>query len=243
MPHHTQSRRPLVRPRVLWGGVATALLGAGLAGLGVILVSALVAVAGCVALALGAGLAWHGGLAYDTRRGTSLEHEAEEVVEGDAQPGTRPSRRIEDRELRRRAADQTRRTEGILARTTRGRAPALAPIGGVLLGLTAIGLALAIGALYPRDVVTPTRVDGLLVTILALTSIRVLTARKPTPLTATVSLAAGLMLLLLAWVGPDVTVVQGIRVVTGLLAVIASAICLLSPSRGPRGRDEPPATP
>lgn len=242
MTHHTESNRPQIRPRFLWGGVATALLAAGLAGVGVVLPSVLVVVAGCVAFALGAGLAWYGGLAYDSRRGTSPERVGEEVAEGDARPGTRPSRRIEDPELRRRAADQSRQTEEILARTTRGRAPALAPIGGVVLGLTAIGLTLALGALYPREVVTPTRVDGLLATTLALASIRVLTARKPTPVTATVSLAAGATLLLLAWLGSDVDVVQGIRVVTGLLAVIASATCLLSPSRGPRMDGDSPPT-
>jgi hypothetical protein len=229
MSEHTEQRGPVVRPRTVWGGLGLGLLGAALIGLGIVLGSAPVAVGGCVALAAGAALAYRGGLASETRGRPSIE----EAVKGDTHHGRRPSSRIEDEELQRKAAARSRRTDRILAKTHGGSPPPLAPLGAALLVATAALLIFAVMSLYPRDALTPTRVDGAIGTVLMLAAFRILTARSAALVSASLAMFVGLVLMVLAAVTSDSTTVQNVRVLTGVLAATGSLTCLVSPARRP----------
>jgi hypothetical protein len=140
-------------------------------------------------------------------------------------PDTRQGR------VRRRAARLTERTDRLLDDATGRRPPPLAPIGAVLLGLALPWQLFAVISLYPMDLLTPPRVDLALATVLGLAAVRIWTARAVTPITVSIALAVGLVLLALGLFFSDVTAVTGVRLVTGGLGVTGGLICLLSPWR------------
>jgi peptidoglycan/LPS O-acetylase OafA/YrhL len=142
--------------------------------------------------------------------------------------------RVEER-VRGRAIEASERTERLLDAATGRPRPPLAPIGVTLLGLVAVWITVAITWLYPSETVTPTRLDGMVATALALAAIRVWSARGAARATATVALGLGLLLLLLGLLASDTGVVAGVRVVSAVVACLGATLCLASPSRRPGG--------
>lgn len=228
--HHADHTPRLVRPRVLWGGLALAIGGAVVLGAGIIVLSTLVSLIGGGVLIIGAGLAWWGGVRYDNRGSASPAEEGEEVIEGDQHPGVSPAARIDDGPLRENAAAQERRTQQLLARGP-AHAPPLAPAGAALLVVAALCLLVSIIRLYPTELRTPTVVDGMAATGWTLAAIRVSSVRSPTPITAVLAAALGALLVVLGLTSTGVELVRMLRLVIGGLAVAGAVICLVSPRR------------
>lgn len=81
-PDHS-TRRPLVRPRWVWGGLAVALAGLGVLGLGIALLSLWCSITGAALLVLGAASSVAGGIMYDASPELSAGTEMRQIVRGD----------------------------------------------------------------------------------------------------------------------------------------------------------------
>ena len=128
--------RHRVHPRWVWLGLALALVGSGLIGLGVARLSLLLGVIGSVVLVLGVLLGVAGGLMYDARTQATAGTEVEQVVHGDVHQGIAPGDMVPGERARIDAAETTALTRDNLRRSRqRGRVP-LAPLAGwIMLGI------------------------------------------------------------------------------------------------------------
>ncbi|MBA8803297.1 hypothetical protein FB382_001588 [Nocardioides ginsengisegetis] len=134
-PDHS-TRRPLVRPRWVWGGLAVALAGLGVLGLGIALLSLWCSITGAALLVLGAASSVAGGIMYDASPELSAGTEMRQIVRGDVHEAVSTRESVREPNARLHAAQTTARTDALLrARPTTSRP--LAPIAGwSLLGIT-----------------------------------------------------------------------------------------------------------
>ena len=104
-----------VRPRWVWGGLAAALTGAGILGLGVVLLSGPLSLAGALVLVLGVAGSLHGGVLYDAVPGLSLRRELAQVRAGDVHPGVAAGDMVRIADARRDARRSNERTRALEA--------------------------------------------------------------------------------------------------------------------------------
>ncbi len=128
----TETHETTVRPRVIWTGVAIALVGMLDTGLMMMLpVDTVWIIVGAVIIAVGLGIAWVGGVMGDVHGGAGR---------GSTTTGVLPGARVEDDDVVSEAATTTRRTEAQLGEATDlTRGPA-SPLTIASLGLIALSL-------------------------------------------------------------------------------------------------------
>lgn len=151
---------PVVRPRILWGGIAVAVVG--------MLATAIMMVAGvgrfswfAVALiAVGLGMAWLGGIAGSVEAGHPVS-EHREQRDREAQAGTSLATRDGRQERARAAVATSRELERVRARSSHSAPPPIGPSAAVALVLLAGALVLSPWVLaYPFE---PAAQDSILV--------------------------------------------------------------------------------
>lgn len=222
-----------VRPRLVWGGLALALTGIVLTGVGVALASWTWSVAGLLVLGGGTVASLVGGVLRDVHATSAADTELDELRSGRGHTGVEAGAMVDDPAVRHDALETTREVDravvGSHPRPPRNPAPA---VGGILAVLVVVLFAAMVG-LVPQDVVgrgNSLRITGVLI-VLGWGAIALL--RSPTPRPAAgVTLAAGVALvangLLAEHHEPRLV---GVEVACGLLVVVASALVLGSRRR------------
>lgn len=236
--------RPRTRPhrrvhvRFVWSGLAVALVGSLVLGVGIGMLSWPVSLVGAALTALGAAISVLGGALLDARPEFSVVEEIREVEHGRVQRGVVPGQMIDDR---RAGADATRTSETVRAvqaarrdyarskRWIRGRALAR-PAGATLMVVT-LGMYVLVGSLVTS---TPTGhtvalEDMGLSIVLAIAGFRLLTVPGLHPFAAGTALVAGVLLVLQGLLGTHGDSALGpIEATCGFLAVAAALTAWLS---------------
>lgn len=152
-------------------------------------------------------------------------------------PGTTtPGARITEEEAHRMAAETSRRTRRILDAATGGPRPALAPIGVAILVVVAAWLAIGSSYLYPEETRAGPLRDGSMAVVMALAAAWVALMPEGKRIAGAVGVLLGLGLLAIGIFESSTTeLLHGQHVVTGILAIVGGLLCVLSPTREPRG--------
>jgi hypothetical protein len=140
----------LVRPRLVWGGLLLALVGAITIGVAVGVSSWPVAIAGIVLLVVGGLVGWRGGALYDATSEFALDEAVQEVKEGDAHEGTKPGDQVRSPEAHRESLRADRTRQATTAATLRAPRPGLSVLGAILL-LTGAAFVVATQGMYPHS--------------------------------------------------------------------------------------------
>jgi hypothetical protein len=140
----------LVRPRLVWGGLLLALVGAITIGVAVGVSSRTVAIAGIVLLVVGGLVGWRGGALYDATSEFALDEAVQEVKEGDTHEGTKPGDQVRSPEAHRESLRADRTRQATTAGTLRARRPGLSVLGAILL-LAGAAFVLAMQGEYPHS--------------------------------------------------------------------------------------------
>ena len=109
------SQQHLVRPRWVWGGLLVALIGAGVLGLGIALLSGTLSVIGAILLLVGAVLSLHGGVLSDAVPGFALAKELRQVRDGEVHQDVVPGETVTTPQARRDAIESNQLTHELEA--------------------------------------------------------------------------------------------------------------------------------
>ena len=234
----THDSRHLVRPRQVWSGLALALLGAALIGLGVALGSWPWAIVGIVVLLGGAGLGLRGGVLYDVHR-QHPGQEVEQVAHGDVHAGVAPGEMVHDPQVRRTSRTLDQQREALIRQTHEAPRPPMAQLGAIVVLLVSVFLLVAQWDVYPPGKTPQTNaLWSLGFAILAgLAALRILVGQPGRHLPAALLiLLSGVGLLLRAFLADHVIDATAIAEgVSGALVLLGGLAALLSPDRGTAG--------
>ena len=122
-----------IHSRFVWAGVAGALVGMVLVGLGMVLGPAWLAWLGVALLLAGALVAWRSGILYDVHSSGSLAHEKAALAAGGTVPGHAPGDLEHDEAASRHAEVVSEESRVALARSTGAPMPPLAPAVSLML--------------------------------------------------------------------------------------------------------------
>jgi hypothetical protein len=122
-----------IRSRLVWAGVAGAVVGMVLIALGMVLGVAWLAWLGVAVLVIGAVVAWRSGILYDVHSSGSLAHEKAALAAGGTVPGHAPGDLEHDEAARRHAEVVSEESRVLLARSTQAPMPPLAPAASLML--------------------------------------------------------------------------------------------------------------
>jgi hypothetical protein len=225
----SRPRRHLVRPRLVWGGLAVALAGSVVVSIGIILDAALTSVIGAVVLLLGAALAVGGGALYDALPAAAIGAELHRVVEGGAHEGVVPGQMYADERAREEARAAARQTRELEQAAQVWRIDALARPAGILFLMVAAALVIAQWQLVDDSVSGRTGSSGDTLTAIALglAGLRCVVGSGRHRLACAAALVAG------AWLVAQAVLVDhgarslaAVEVVLGALAVLGAVAAL-----------------
>lgn len=227
-----------VRPRRVWGGLATACLGMALLAFGFADSSWVWSVGGSALLVAGVAVGIAGGGLHDTHRPALLSQEAEAVLHGTTRRTVRHGA-VSGRPARAaREAGETRRE--LLASTAHTPAGPFAPLAALVLVTTGILLLAAQSPLYPMShtgQLGSLRALGAGI-VFTLGGLRVLAgapgrhaAAGGLVLAAALALLAGGLLL-----DHQSHAAPLVESLGGVVGAVAAVVCLLSPRRAPADR-------
>ena len=224
-----------VHPRGVWGGLALALLGAALIGLGVALESWPWAIVGIVVLLAGAGLGLRGGVLYDVHR-QHPGQEVEQVVHGDAHRGVAPGEMVHDPRVQRTSREMDEQREALIRRSQEAPRPPMAQLGAIVVLLVCVFLLVAQWEVYPPGKTPQTNaLWSLGFAILAgLAAMRILLGQPGRHLAAALLiLLCGVGLVLRAFLADHVIDATAIdEGVSGALVLLGGVAALVSPDLG-----------
>jgi hypothetical protein len=145
----------LVRPRWVWIGVATAIVGMVLAGVEMMIGTTAWTLVGAAVIIIGLAVGWLGGIMYDVHATKALHHEVPEIIRGDVHEGISPSDQRHGQLTKRQAEPQGSQQSPTLGNPTPAviPTPALAPLGAM--GLLVLACWLLAGrwlVSYPKTV-------------------------------------------------------------------------------------------
>ncbi len=224
----------MVRPRGVWGGTALGVLGAAIAGLGVILPSWPVALVGVAVLAGGGVLAVLSGGLYDVAGAGRVGTEARDVLEGNSHQGAAPGDQVRSPAARDRSRDLDERREAIVRQRARTPRPALAPLAAVVLLVVALCLLVSQGAFFPATAVGSANaeraVGGAIVS--AAVGLRYLVSPGRHAVFALAGVLAAVGLILSGFLAEhDRGGTVAFLVTCGVVVLACSLVCLASPTR------------
>ena len=223
-----------VHPRWVWLGLALALTGCGLLGLAATEASPLpTGVLGLAVLVAGATVATRAGGRYDVHSGSPAA-EARQVLEGDVHQGVAPGDQVTNSSARRTARELTARTRRLHEERRRTPRPPLAPIGAALVLAVAVFLLVAQWEIYPlgRTSQNNARRALLIAVIATLAALRIILGQpSPHRIACSLLLLCGTALVAQgSLVDHETAATAGVEIVTGLLVLIGSLACALSPT-------------
>jgi len=232
--------RPLVRPRRVWGGLLVALVGVGLAGLGVTAMSWTLAAVGAGLVLAGAALALWGGVLYDGVTELAVRTEVRGVVVGGAHRGSRAGQMAEDPRLRAAARAVTDRSEALFAAARATRPPPLAPVAGWSLVLAMVVVASSQWDWVARSSTghTTSSRDTVLLVVLGLCGLRIGIGRGSHWISAIIAALAGTALILAGVFEPhDGAAATAVELGCGSLGIFAALVASMSAQ--PEAEDGP----
>lgn len=228
-------RDHVVRPRWVWSGLATALVGS-------CLLAAWFATwrigfcwSGAALLVLGCAAGLRGGALYDVHGAGSATDELAALVEGRRYRGTVPGQMVDDEAARRDALRTSSTTATVQRQARRTRRPHLNRIAAVGL-LLAAGFLVSLQGRYPQ---TPTgkqdAVRALIVSVLAaIAGLRILVGQRPGWGASILGAVAGVALIGFALLLPhDRAGMATVEVVVGAWIVLVAAVTLDRPKIAP----------
>lgn len=237
--HPTRHRQHLVRPRWVWAGLVLALIGASVLGLGVASLSWTLSVLGAVLLLVGASGSLRGGVLYDAVPSFVLGKELHQVREGHIHEGVAPGDTVTSLPARKDAIESNQRTRELEAAAQHPRNVRWAPVAGWLLVLIT-----AVLIMSQWELVAPTATgrsnsfrDTGLAILLGLGGLRLAVAPGRHPIAASITLLAGLSLVLGGVLANHShTGLAIVEVASGCLAILCSLIAYVSPAPDPGDR-------
>lgn len=240
------NRAHLVRPRRVWSGLALGLLGVGLFALWTATWRPAAGIAGVALMLLGAGVAWRGGILYDTR-GSHDPHgspgasqELADLAHNRVHRGTAPGDMVIDPRLRAEAAATNRRTAALIRASEATPRPTFDTAAAALLLGAAIAL-VAIQGVYPHT--TTGQSNGLrsllLAVVIALSALRLLVGQRPGRAPSAIAGLCGVVLIARALlVDHDRPVTVGLEIGIGAWVVLMALLSLDRPPRVERARQD-----
>jgi hypothetical protein len=233
-------RRPhLVRPRLVWGGLGTALLGMAAIAVGRVLEVLPVTAVGLVALLAGAVAGVRGGVLYDAFRRSPARAELRGVASGGARAGVVPGDRVVSSDAARCAAAATRAARALEDERRAAPAPPLSPLAGWVLVLVTVVLVASQSQLVAHDATgraSSYRDTGLAI-LLGLAGLRLALGSGRHRLSSLVAAAAGLGLVAGGlWTGHHHPGLAAVEVACGTVSVLAALAAV-----GSRPTVRPPA--
>lgn len=218
-----------VNPRLVWGGLAVALVGAVVVSVGIMLLSLLVSLVGAVVLLLGAAVSVWGGVMFDARVGLTPQEEVRHVVSGEGLPPTVPGQMTDDPDVRESAARTAAMTTRLERRSEGRQWPALVPAAGVFMLLVAAALVFVPWHLLRYGVDrTDSGIHTAAAIVLALAGIGCLVARAVHRLCGAAAVLAGIGLALEALLGHALGNLTALEVVLAAVALAAGGVALLA---------------
>ena len=223
----SEQPRATVRPRLMWVGVAIALLAMLGIGWAMIVHSGVGEIVGVVALVVGGLLAWRGGVLNDVQSSQPMSQEVEAAVHGGTHSGVEAGDQVHDPEAQARAVETTERKHALLRSRVEASGPPLRPVA--TLGLLLLGAWLFIGTFVLPYYYTVTGVNSveralggaIVVTLCALWLRHV----GPNLMAAGLAALAGILLVLAAFYAPHSSVVVNFQEAgSGSLVVLAAAL-------------------
>lgn len=231
-----QSGRHLVRPRLVWGGLALAVVGVVAIGLGLTVLGRPVWIGGVAALLVGAVLAWRGGILNDAGSGLRPEEEAQAVIHGDVHEGVHPGQAVESPRAQHTAAELAHQTRALQAATRSAPAPAFTPAAGWVLILACVVVIVAQWGIVAHSATgrdNSFRDTGLAI-VIGLCGVRLALPTGRHHLTVAITTAAGVCFVLVAFLAAhDHTAIAVLEATVGVLVVGAALSALASPVRHP----------
>lgn len=131
----SHSRKHLVRPRWVWGGLAVALFGAAGVGLGIALLSLWICLVGSAVLIAGMVSSVAGGIFYDSASSLSARRELRQVADRDVHPGAPAADVVNDPAARRGAAQANVRSRAARSKSAPPGTSLAPPAGWLLVGM------------------------------------------------------------------------------------------------------------
>jgi hypothetical protein len=218
----------LVRPRLVWGGLLVALVGAITIGVAVGVSSWIVAIAGILLLVLGGLVGWRGGALYDATSEFALEEAVQEVKEGDTHEGTKPGDQVRSPEAHRESLRADRTRQATTAGTLRARRPGLSVLGALLL-LSGAAFVLAMQGEYPHS--HTGQINGLrdlgMAVVAGLVGLLVLFSPRRHPVAAGLALLCAVGMALQAVLAPhDSSMTIGFEIAVAIAYAVGGVIAL-----------------
>ena len=137
------TRHPVVRTRLVWGGLVIALGGVCAVGVGMMAGAAWLTWPATGATLLGLVLAWRGGVLHETRGQAPPRDEARELIDGGTHQGVSPDAHVVGADVQRRAAAMSTNTQDLLARARSSASPGMRSVAAF--GLASVGAWLVVG--------------------------------------------------------------------------------------------------
>jgi len=223
----SEQPRATVRPRLMWAGVGITLLAMFGIGWAMIQHSGTAEIVGVVALVVGGLLAWRGGVLNDVQSSQPMSHEIQAAVHGRDHSGVQAGEQLHDPEAQRRAASVTRRKQALLRSRVAAPGPPMRPVA--TLGLLLLGAWLFIGTFVLPYYYTVTGVNSvqraLGAAIVVLLCGFWLRHVGPSPVVAALAAAAGVALVLAAFLAPHGNQWVDLQEAgSGALVVLAAAL-------------------
>lgn len=239
-PLHPRRRHHLVRPRWVWGGLLVALIGGGLLGLGIALLSWTLSVIGTVLLLGGATASLRGGAMYDAVPGMDIGKELRQVREGDIHQGVAAGDTVTGSRASKDAIRSNQTTHELEAAARHPAPVHWAPVAGGLLLLVA-----AVLMMSQWELVAPSTTgrgnsfrDTGLAIVLGLAGLRLVVAPGRHAISVGITLLAGLGLVVGGLVADhDHVGLAILEFISGCIAILCSLTAWFSSV--PREKDQP----
>jgi hypothetical protein len=232
----------LVRPRWVWIGVATAIVGMVLAGVEMMIGTTTWTLVGAAVTIIGLAVGWRGGIMYDVHASKALHHEVPEIIRNDVHQGISPSDQRHGQPTKRQAEPhngQRSQPPAAPAAPTAIPTPALAPLG--VMGLLVLACWLLVGrwiVSYPKTVhgYTNGEHDLALAIVVALCAIWMRQIGPNKVMTSLTSLWGVLLLVAATALPHDASGVAWDEATVGVLVVLCAGLTLSVKPPGQRHR-------
>ena len=220
-------RHPVVRTRLVWGGLVVAVGGVVAVGVGMMTGAAWLTWSATGATVLGMVVAWRGGVLHETRGQAPPRDEARELIEDGTHQGVSPDAHVVGADVQRKAASVSENTRDLLARTGRTTSPGLRLLAAF--GLASVGGWLVLGQVLLHYPMTGAGQDNALrdvgfSVIILLSALRLRMPSRSLPASGLCLVSGGLLVLSALFLPHDSTFVELDELAVGSLVVTLAAM-------------------
>ena len=220
-------QHPVVRTRLVWGGLVIAVGGVCAVGVGMMAGAPWLTWSATGATLLGMVVAWRGGVLHETRGQAPPRHEARELMEGGTHRGVSPDAHVVGADVQRKAASVSENTRDLLARAGRSTSPGVRLIAAF--GLASVGGWLVLGQAllhYPMSGAGQDNAlrDAGFSVIILLCALRLRMPSRSLPASALCLVSGGLLVLSAVVLPHESTFVELDELGAGLLVLVLAAM-------------------